>query len=298
MDNSIIIYEIKQELNNNDLEYLLKMDKENICFFRFVGGNPSETDELLRNLYRLKESGIILFVIFRFPFRFEGKSRMETSIHQYYQLKEAADGIIYFYSEGMMDMLDKHTSIRKANQLFEQYEQAPIQAVREMLHQTGEINIDVHDIKTFIRNKQGALFVRTIEGESFDQPLKYLISAPYLPADFAEGNQIIINIGYGQDVDMEAFRQINLRLNDLFHKAEIFKLGSYLINEQGSKLKITLIANGISDPYTKPENIKTVPFYKYWVMETWDKLTRTGVTNENKLLSSFQKKTPQYISKR
>ncbi|MDQ0255140.1 cell division protein FtsZ [Evansella vedderi] len=290
MDNSITIYEIKQELNEEDLEYLLKMERENICFFRFVGGNPSETEELLKNLYRLKESDILLFIIFRFPFRFEGKSRMETAIKQYFQLKDICDGMIYFYSDGMMDMLEENTSIRQANQQFEKFEQAPIQAIREMLHQTGDINIDVHDLKTFITNKKGSLFIRTFEGESFDEPLKYLISAPYLPTDFAEGNQIIINIGYSQDVDMEAFRQINLRLNDLFHKAEIFKLGSYLINEPGSRLKITLIANGISDPFTRPEKMKHVPFYKYWIMQKWEKFTQINIPGHFKTLTALNKK--------
>jgi cell division protein FtsZ len=252
------------------------MDRENICFFRFTGGNPSETDGLVKQLYRLKESNCLLFGIFRFPFRFEGKNRMQTAIEQYHRMKEACDAITYFYSDGMMDMLEEGTSIREANQQFEQFEKAPIEAIKEMVQQTGDINIDVRDIQTFIRDKKGALFIRTFEGNSFDEPLKYLISAPYLPPDFADGKQMIINVGYTNDVEMNTFRQINLRLNDLFNKAEIFKLGSYQINESGSRLKITLMVNGISDPFTRPGSMKKATMYRYWFMRKWEKLSQKG----------------------
>jgi cell division protein FtsZ len=276
MEEYIRVFEIKQELSDKDLNFLLTMDQENICFFRFVGGNLSETNGLVKQLYRLKDSKCLLFGIFRFPFRFEGKGRMQTAIEQYYRMKEACDAITYFYSDGMMEMLEEGTSIREANQQFEQFEKAPIEAIKEMVQQTGDINIDVRDIQTFIRDKKGALFIRTFEGISFDEPLKYLISAPYLPPDFTEGKQMIINVGYTNDVEMNTFRQINLRLNDLFNKAEIFKLGSYRIDEAGSRLKITLMVNGISDPFTRPNKMKQGPLYQYWFMRKWRKLSQKG----------------------
>jgi cell division protein FtsZ len=276
MEEYIRVFEIKQSLSDNDLEFLLTMDHENICFFRFTGGNPSETNGFIKQLYRLKESKCLLFGIFRFPFRFEGKGRMQTAIEQYYRMKEACDAITYFYSDGMMEMLEEGTSIREANHQFEQFEKAPIEAVKEMVQQTGDINIDVRDIQTFIRDKRGVLFIRTFEGKSFDEPLKYLISAPYLPPDFTEGKQMIINVGYTNEVEMDTFRQINLRLNDLFNKAEIFKLGSYQINEAGSRLRITLMVNGISDPFKRPDRIKQGNLYQYWFMRKWEKLSQKG----------------------
>ncbi|MDG5789696.1 cell division protein FtsZ [Evansella sp. AB-P1] len=276
MNNAITIYEIKQELSDNELEYLLTMEQDNICFFRFTGGNPSETESLIKKLYHLRERNVLLFIIFRFPFRFEGKSRMEAAIHQFFKLKDICDGILYFYSDGMMEVLDSNTSIKEAKIFFEQIEQRPIQAIREMLNQTGDINIDVQDIKAFVKNNKDCLFIRTFEGDTFDEPLKYVISAPYLPEDFAESNQLLINIGYSQDVDMNAFRQINLRLNDLFHKAEIFKLGSYLMNTSGSNLKITIMANGISDPFSRPRKLKSERLYRYWLLDQWEKVTKLG----------------------
>ncbi|ADU30250.1 cell division protein FtsZ [Evansella cellulosilytica] len=288
MDNSITIYELKQELHEQDLQYLLHHQQQSICFFRFTGGNQSETDALYEKLYKLKDGQALLFVIFRFPFRFEGKKRMETAIMQYFRLKEISDAIIYFNSDGMMETIESKTSIIDANKIFDKIEAAPIRSIREMIQHTGDINIDVHDLKTFVSNKDGALFVRTFEGKTFDEPLKHFISTPYLPSDFAEGNQLIVNIGYSQDVHMDTFRQINLRLNDLFHKAEIFKLGSYAMQEQGEKLKVTIIANGIADPFECPdENITS--FQRGWMMEKLNRVKMWG--------NSFNKKEVRTMKK-
>ncbi|MBU9722037.1 MULTISPECIES: cell division protein FtsZ [Bacillaceae] len=294
MDEPIIIYDLKQELHNQDIHYLLKRENVNICFFRFVGGNPSETDEVFKQLYRLKDSRTIVFGIFRFPFRFEGKQRMEIAIDQYFKLKKVCDSIIYFYSDGMMETLEEGTSIRDANILFEEFEKAPIRAIEEMVKNTGDINIDIRDIQSFIRNKDGALFVRTFEGNSFDEPLKHLISTPYLSQNFAEGNQLMVNIGYTNDVDMDAFRQINLRINDLFHKMEIFKIGSYLMDKPGRRLKITVMANGIVDPFEQKEDTKNLPLYRYWFANKWRKVTQKEKQND---WFSVMNKTAETIKK-
>lgn len=61
---------------------------------------------------------------------------------------------------------------------------------------------------------------------------------------------------------MDAFRQINLRLHDLFSKADLFKLGSYFIDEPGHRFKISLLVNGINDPIAIPSDYKKFPKYK------------------------------------
>jgi cell division protein FtsZ len=276
MKNSVRIFQIKQEITEKDLSMLSTMESDDICFFRFVGGNVGETKGLIEQLSSLKEKRILLFGIFRFPFRFEGKKRLHTAVAQYHQMKEICDAVTYFHSDGMMDILEPGTTIKEANLTFDSLEESPIVALSEMIHVPGEMNIDVQDIQTLIKNKKGPLFIRTFEGDSFDEPLKYSISAPYLPQDYADGEQMIINIGYSQDVDMGAFRQINLRLNDLFHKADLFKIGTYFIDEPGHRFKITLVVSGILDPYPRPEKMKRMSLERHWFKRKWDKLFRKG----------------------
>jgi cell division protein FtsZ len=276
MEKAVRIFQIKQELSEKDLSMLPTMERDDICFYHFVGGNVGETERLIEQLSCLKERRVLLFGIFRFPFRFEGKKRLHTAIVQYHRMKEICDGITYFQSDGMMDILEPGTSIREANLTFDSLEEAPIRAIQEMIHLPGEMNIDVQDIQTFIKGKKGPLFIRTFEGDSFDEPLKYLISAPYLPQDYADGEQMIINIGYAQNVDMVAFQQINLRLNDLFHKADLFKLGTYFMDEPGHRFKITLVVNGIQDPFPRPEKMKRTFLQRHWFKRKWVDFAKKG----------------------
>jgi cell division protein FtsZ len=256
-------FKMNTDFSDRQQSIIAEQQQDDLCFYRFIGGNPSETQELSKKLASLRERKSLLIGVFRFPFRFEGKRRQLTAREQYFIMKEFCDAIIFFDSDGLMETINPTTPIHEAREAFDTIEELTMKALREMVDTTGKVNIDYHDIKTFIYRNRGPLFLHTIEGRSFDEPLKYLISTPYLPKDFTEAEQLIINIGYTRDVDMEAFRQINLRLNDLFDKADLFKIGSYFMDEPGQRFKITLLVNGIEDPVEMPEEIEKSPSGKY-----------------------------------
>ncbi|SET22836.1 cell division protein FtsZ [Oceanobacillus limi] len=262
MEAPVKIYQINNGAIKTDKAVAAKLGPDDLCFYRFIGGNASETDNLTSELTMLREKKALLIGVFRFPFRFEGKKRYETASNQYYRMKELCDAVIYFTSDGLMETLDHNTTIRDAHQTFHAIEEHTMKTLKQLIEETGEMNIDFQDIETFIKANKGPLSLHTIEEDCFDEPLKYVIFTPYLPKDFTDGKQLIINIGYAQDVDMEAFQQINLRLHDLFSKADLFKLGSYFIDEPGERFKITLLVNGISDPVTLPDNYQRIPKYK------------------------------------
>jgi cell division protein FtsZ len=265
----------KLDTDFSDKEHSIRaeLERDDLCFYRFIGGNASETQELSQHLQSLRERKPLLIGIFRFPFRFEGKKRQMTAKEQYFIMRDYCDAVIFFESDGLMETIAPSTPIHEARIAFDAIEERTIHTLREMVDETGKINIDYQDIKTFIYRNRGPLFLHTIEGGSFDEPLKYLISTPYLPEDFTEAEQLIINIGYTRNVDMEAFRQINLRLNDLFDKAELFKIGSYFIDEPGQRFKITLLVNGIADPIDMPREDKKQTAMKYkGFIKRWQRL--------------------------
>ena len=265
METSVKIYQINNGLSETEKAVRANRESADLFFYQFIGGNASETDELSEQLYALKNQNTLLIGIFRFPFRFEGKKRFETATAQYFRMRELCDAVIYFNSDGLLESIDSNTTIRDAQLSFNIIEQHAMESIKEMIDITGEMNIDFQDIQTFIRGNKGPLSVHTLEETSFDEPLKYHVCVPYLPEDFTDGTQMIVNIGYTRDTDMNAFQQINLRLHDLFSKADLFKLGSYFINEPGDQFKITLLVNGIKDPVKKPENYKKLSKYNEFV---------------------------------
>lgn len=260
------------------------LESDHLCFVRFIGGNASETEELVNHLHSLKEKDKLLIGVFRFPFAFEGKKRTHTAACQYFRMKELCDAVMYFHSDSLMNMIDNSTPIRDALMIFNSIEDYTIESLLQLIDKTGEMNIDLHDIKSFVNQYEGPLFIHTVEGDSLDQPLKYLITTPYLPEDFFDGKQLIINIGYTRDVDMETFRQLNLRLHDLFSKADIFKIGSYFIDEPDRRFKLTLIVNGMNDPIEAPDNYKKIPKYNN-LLRKWHRMTELGRKKFNLLKS-------------
>ncbi|MBO8172998.1 MAG: cell division protein FtsZ [Bacillaceae bacterium] len=280
MGQEVSIFIFKQSVGNKDMSQVSQIEPDDICFFRFRGGNPGETEEMVESLYRLKETQGFLIGIFRFPFKFEGKKRLETAVMQYHQMKGICDAVTYFDSDGMMELMDPEVPYKQAQETIESLEEAPVRIVEEMVRLSGEINIDVHDIKTLLKGDDGPVFIRTIEGDSFNEPLKYAISAPYLAPDYAEGRNMIVNIGYAREVDMNTFRHMTLRLNDLFHKADILKMGTYSMDEPGQRFKVSLFVTGIEDPYPLPEQgVATRINQRYQIRHKWNLFKKKCVNN-------------------
>lgn len=163
-----------------------------------------------------------------------------------------------------MASIPADTTFKQANDTFEGLERRTIDSLKSLIEITGEMNIDFQDIEAFIRNHPGPLCLYTLKGESFDEPLKYFMSEPYLPADLTDGKQLLVNIGYARDVDMNAYRQINLRLHDLFSKADLFKIGTYYLDEPGEHFHITLMVNGLNDPIEVPDGYKKQSGYQWF----------------------------------
>ena len=274
LERSVRIFQMKA--GSLDKSTVQQMQPDDICFYRLIGGNPIETSILLEELMILKDVQVLVIGLFRFPFRFEGKKRQQTAAEQYYVMRDMADSVIYFNSDGMMEMIDPETPIKEAHIRFNIFEEKAIIELERLVDRTGEMNIDAKDILTFIKTRRGPLFFHSFEGENFDEPLKYAISAPYLPQDYADGEQMLINIGCTRGVNMESYKQMNLRLHDLFHKADLFKLGTYFIDEPGHKFRITLLINGIQDPIPRPENMKKVNTYPSKLKRKWKTTLQKG----------------------
>lgn len=281
LENGVKIFQMRAGFRNSGQASLSEIAAGDICFYRFIGGNPSETTEMVNDLLALKRTKTLLIGLFRFPFRFEGKRRLQTAIEQYYQMRDLSSAIVYFHSDGMMAMIDPKIPIQQANYIFHSYEDRVIQSLKNIIETPGEMNIDTKDIQTFILAQSGPIFFHSFEGETFDEPLKYAIATPYLADDFADGKRMIINIGCARDVDMDAYRQMNLRLHDLFHKADLFKLGTHFIDEPGHRFKITLLINGIQDPFPRPDHMKRF---------SWKKLFRVRPQKVGRHVDHVEKK--------
>ena len=275
MADTVRIFKVKQGLGADSAALISNIHRNDFCFFRFSGGNTGETARLIEDLCNLKTTGVFLIGIFRFPFRFEGKRRLQTAMLQYQQMRELCDTTTYIRADGMLETLNEETSLEDAYQRFDWIEDAPIRSIEELIQFTNKTNIDAEDVRRFLSDSKGPIYIRTFEGDKFDEPLNDILHAPYLPHDYTEGRQLILAIGCSRNVGMDTFQLMNLRFNDLFHKCELFKLGTYFFDAPaGNHFRITLMVNGISDPY--PQILHRFQKQRLWLMRQWHLMAYKG----------------------
>lgn len=270
------IYTVRQILSVGNMAELKQAQPGDFCFYEFGGGNQSETATLEAALATLKEFPVCLVGVFRFPFRFEGKRRLATAVGQYYRMRDICDGITYQTGDGMLAMLEENAALQHAERAIEWLDGEPARSVENMLTMNGAMNIDGSDVETFIRQSQGPLYVHSFAG-NLDEPLKYTLNVPYLPADYADGTLLLVNIGYSAAVDMTAFQQINLRLTDLFHKADLFKLGTHYLEGADCRFTVTMLVSGLADPIPRPNDLPKFYASRFWFKHKWRNRARTGL---------------------
>lgn len=275
MADRVRIFKVKQGLAADSAALISNIHRNDLCFFRFSGGNTGETARLIGDLCNLKTTGVFLIGIFRFPFRFEGKRKLQIAMFQYQQMRALCDTTTYIRADGMLETLNDEMSLEDACQKLDWMEDAPIRSIEELIQFTNQTNIDAEDVRRFLSNSKGPMYIRTFEGDKFDEPLNDILHTPYLPDDYTEGRQLILTIGCSRKVRMDTFQWMNLRLHDLFHKCELLKLGTYFFDAPtGNHFRITLMVNGIRDP--SPQTLHGFQKQPLWFIRQRHLMTYKG----------------------
>lgn len=270
------IFTVRQSLDDETLQLLAQAKAGDFCFYQFSGGNQTETEMLEDTLSTLKDFPLCLIGVFRFPFRFEGRRRMAVAEGQYYRMRDVCDGMTYHTGDGMLGVLNEHTALQHAERVIEWLDGEPARVIENMLNVNGAMNIDPHDVAAFVRQSEGPIYIHAFAGD-LDEPLKYILSVPYLPHDYAEGTMLLVNIGYSSDVDMSLFQQMNLRLTDLFHKADLFKLGTHYLEDADARFTVTILVSGLADPVPRPRDLPKFYASRLWFKRKLRSRARTGL---------------------
>jgi cell division protein FtsZ len=277
MGDMVRIFKVKQALGADSEALISNIRGNDLCFFRFSGGNVGETPRLIEELCDLKATGVFLVGIFRFPFRFEGQRRLQTAILQYYQMRELCDAVTYIHADGMLETLNEETSVEDAYQKFDWVEDEPIRAIEEMLRVSEQASVNAEDLRTFLSQTKGPVYTRTLDTDASDEPLHDVLDTPCLADDYTEGRQLIAYMGCAKDMPMSTFQLMNLHLHDLFHNCESFKLGTYFLDKPGrTRFRITLMVNGIADPYPQTQPFRRFRVQQLWLKRQWSLMTYKG----------------------
>jgi cell division protein FtsZ len=195
-----------------------------------------------------REMGALTIGIVTKPFLFEGKKRMRQAEQGLAELKRTADTVIVVPNERLLSVVGKGTSFREALKKADEVLLHATQGISDLIHVTGEVNVDFADVRTVMMNRGPAL-MGTGYGKGDNRSVEAAqeaISSPLLDNVSIEGAAgVLINITGGMDLTIDEVTTIASIIQEAAgDEAEIIFGAVHDPNLEG-EVRVTVIATGL-----------------------------------------------------
>jgi cell division protein FtsZ len=195
-----------------------------------------------------RELGALTIGIVTKPFLFEGKKRMRQAEMGLAELKRTADTVIVVPNERLLSVVGKGTSFRDALKKADEVLLHATQGISDLIHVTGEVNVDFADVRTVMQSRGPAL-MGTGFGSGDNRSVEAAqeaISSPLLDNVTIEGAAgVLINITGGMDLTIDEVTTIASVIQEAAgDEAEII-FGAVHDPTLDGEVRVTVIATGL-----------------------------------------------------
>lgn len=195
-----------------------------------------------------REIGALTIGIVTKPFLFEGKKRMRQADMGLAELKRTADTVIVVPNERLLSVVGKGTSFRDALKKADEVLLHATQGISDLIHVTGEVNVDFADVRTVMQSRGPALMGTGFgrgENRAVDAAQE-AISSPLLDNVTIEGaGGVLINITGGMDLTIDEVTTVASIIQEAAgDEAEII-FGAVHDPSLEGELRVTVIATGL-----------------------------------------------------
>jgi cell division protein FtsZ len=202
-----------------------------------------------------REMGALTIGIVTKPFLFEGKKRMRQAEQGLAELKRTADTVIVVPNERLLSVVGKGTSFREALKKADEVLLHATQGISDLIHVTGEVNVDFADVRTVMQNRGPALMgTGYAKGDNRAvEAAQEAISSPLLDNVSIEGAAgVLINITGGMDLTIDEVTTIASIIQEAAgDDAEIIFGAVHDPNLEG-EVRVTVIATGLLTAREEP----------------------------------------------
>lgn len=142
-----------------------------------------------------KDMGILTVGIVTKPFSFEAGVRTRNALNGIEKLRHNVDTIIVIPNDKIMEIVDKRASFSEALKKADQVLKQSVNAITDLINNTGVINLDFADIAKVMRDK-GTAHIGFGEAEGEDRckaAVQNALSSPLLETSINGARDIIIN---------------------------------------------------------------------------------------------------------
>jgi cell division protein FtsZ len=210
------------------------------------GGTGTGAAPIIAEIAR--ELGALTIGVVTRPFLFEGKKRMQQAELGLSELKRCADTVIVVPNERLLSVVGKNTSFRDALKKADEVLLHATQGISDLIHVTGEVNVDFADVRTVMQARGPALMGTGFgRGESRAvEAAQEAISSPLLDNVTIEGAAgVLINITGGMDLTIDEVTTIASIIQEAAgDEAEII-FGAVHDQTMESEVRVTVIATGL-----------------------------------------------------
>ena len=195
-----------------------------------------------------REMGALTIGIVTKPFLFEGKKRMRQAEMGLSELKRSADTVIVVPNERLLSVVGKGTSFRDALKKADEVLLHATQGISDLIHVTGEVNVDFADVRTVMQSRGPALMgTGFARGENRAvEAAQEAISSPLLDNVTIEGAQgVLINITGGMDLTIDEVTTIASIIQEAAGDESEIIFGAVHDGTMEQEVRVTVIATGL-----------------------------------------------------
>jgi cell division protein FtsZ len=197
-----------------------------------------------------KENGALTVAIVCLPFDVEGATRKKNATRGLNALMEHVDTLIAIPNEKLLEIAPD-LSLPEAFMVADEVLVRAVKGIAELISKPGLVNLDFADVRTTMKNG-GVSIIALGEASGEDRAEDAVINAlrnPLIDVSIENARNILVNVSGNADLQLsEAKRVIEIVTEQVNPGAEII-YGALIVPELDDRLRVTIIASGVSSPY-------------------------------------------------
>ena len=214
-----------------------------------------------------KERGILTVGIVTVPFMFEGRRRNEQATEGLEQMRAAVDTLLIIRNDKLRELFGNQT-IRSAFASADQILCTAAKGIAEVITLTGEINVDMNDVNTVMRDSGRAIMgsgSASGQGRASKAVMEALESPLLNDSDITGADHVLLNITFGtEEILMDEIMEITDHIQEAAGQTAEVIWGYGTDENLGEDLCVTVIATGFEGKDLEAGATSATP-KKHWL---------------------------------
>ena len=203
-----------------------------------------------------KDLDILTVGIVTVPFNFEGRRRANQASEGMDEMRAAVDTLLVIRNDKLRELFGNLT-LKQAFSNADEVLCTAAKGIAEVITLTGDINVDMNDVKTVMRDSGAAIMgagAASGDGRAMTAVAEALESPLLNDSDITGANFVLLNITYGTDeVLMDEISEITDYIQDQAGATAEVIWGYGHDESLGDKICVTVIATGFETRAALPE---------------------------------------------